>query len=155
MTNVNPIPTGFHTVTPHLVIKGAAKALDFYKKAFGAKENMRMPMPDGRIMHAQIQIGDSPVMIADEFPEWGCSNSPASVGNTTVCIHIYVPDVDAFVSKAQGAGATVEMPVREMFWGDRYGKLKDPFGHEWSVATRVKSPTPQEMQAAMASMCGG
>ena len=114
-----------------------------------------MPMPDGRLMHAQIQIGDSHIFIADEFPEQGCTNSPTTVGNTTICLHIYVPDADAFVSKAQGAGAKVEMPVQEMFWGDRYGKLKDPFGHEWSVATHVKDPTPQEMQAAMASMCGG
>ncbi len=155
MSKVNPVPAGFHTVTPHLVIQGAAKAIDFYKKAFGAKEIMRMPGPDGRLMHSDIQIGDSHIFIADEFPEMGCSNSPSTVGNTTVCMHLFVPDVDSFVSRAQGAGAKVEMPVQEMFWGDRYGKLKDPFGHEWSVASRVKDLTPQEMATAAAGAFGG
>ncbi len=154
MPSVKPIPDGFHTVTPHLVVKDAASAIEFYKRAFGADEVMRMPTPDGRkLLHAQIRIGDSTVMLVDEFPEWN-SLGPASLGGTGVTIHLYVEDVDAFVERATGAGATVDMPVSDVFWGDRYGKLSDPFGHSWSIATHVADPTPEEMQAAMKQAMG-
>jgi uncharacterized glyoxalase superfamily protein PhnB len=142
-----PVPKGFRTVTPHLVIKDAAKALEFYKKAFGAKEVMRMPGPDGKgVMHAEIQIGDSLIMICDEMPgPEGCAKSPATLKGTAVVIHLYVPDVDAAFKKAVAAGATASMPVTDMFWGDRYGGVKDPFGHNWSIATHKEDLTPQQI----------
>jgi PhnB protein len=136
-----PIPDGFHSVTPYLIISGADKAIDFYKKAFGASELFRMPGPDGRLMHAEIKLGDSIIMIAEAFPEWG---SPAVSANN----HIYVQNADAFFATAVSAGAKALMPVQEMFWGDRFGKLADPFGQTWSVATHVKDMTPQEMAEA-------
>lgn len=155
MTKVNPIPQGFHTITPHLIIDGAAKAIDFYKKAFGAEEICRMPGPGGGLMHAEIQIGTSKLMLADEAPQWGCLGPK---GHSPVCLHVYVPDCDAAMKRAADAGATVVMPASDVFWGDRYGKLKDPFGHEWSIATHVKDLSPEEMEAAMAEamkqMCG-
>jgi uncharacterized glyoxalase superfamily protein PhnB len=155
---VNPIPPGFHTVTPHLVIRDAAKAIDFYKKAFGAEEICRMPFPpSGKIMHAEIKIGDSIIMLADEFPDMGdgcASLSPQALSGTSVTIHLYVTDADKFVNQAVAAGAKVLMPLMDMFWGDRYGKISDPFGHEWSVATHKEDLTPEEMgkraEAAMA-----
>jgi uncharacterized glyoxalase superfamily protein PhnB len=150
---VQPIPAGFHTVTPYLVCRGAAGAIDFYKRAFGAKEKVRMPGPDGKVAHAEIQIGDSRVMLGDEWPEMG-AKSPEMLGGSAGGVFLYVKNVDAFANKAIAAGATVVMPVQDMFWGDRYGKLKDPFGHEWSVATHKEDLTPKEMakrgQAAMA-----
>ena len=131
------IPQGMHSVTPHLVCAGAAKAIDFYKQSFGAHETARMPGPDGKLMHAAVRIGDSTVMLADEMPEWG-SLGPKSLKGSPVTIHLYVDDVDSFVARAVKAGAKVTMPVADQFWGDRYGKLEDPFGHQWSVATHIR-----------------
>jgi PhnB protein len=144
---VKPIPEGMHSVTPHLVCAGAADAIEFYKKAFGAIEGGRMPGPDGKLMHAQIKIGDSHVMLVDEFPDWG-SVGPKALGGTPVTLHLYVPDADAVFQKAIDAGATVKMPIADMFWGDRYGVVTDPFGHSWSIATHIKDMTPEEMAAA-------
>src|SRR5258708_35862551 len=135
------IPEGMHSVTPHLVCAGAANAIEFYKKAFGAEEKGRMPGPDGRLMHAAIAIGDSTVMLADEMPEWG-SLSPKSLKGSPVTIHLYVDDADKFVERAVKAGAKVTMPVAEQFGGDRCGQLEDPFGHRWSVGTVVPEVTP-------------
>jgi PhnB protein len=135
---------------PYLVISNAAKAIDFYRKAFGAEELFRMPAPDGsRLMHATIKIGDAPVMMSDEFPEYGGNRGPDIVGGTTVSIHLNVPDVDKAFAKAVEAGANVIMPLADMFWGDRYGKVRDPFGHEWSLATHKRDVSPAEMQKAM------
>jgi PhnB protein len=141
---VSAIPPGFHTVTPHLAIRDCAKAIDFYKKAFGAVEVMRMPGPDGKsIMHVELKIGDSIIFLADEFP--GRVGSPQRVGGTTVSIHLYVPNADAAFDRAVAAGATVSMPLMNMFWGDRFGKLTDPFGHDWSIATHIEDVPPDEM----------
>jgi PhnB protein len=153
MPQVKPIPEGMRSITPHLVCAGAANAIDFYKKAFGAVEVARLPGPQGRLMHAMIRIGDSAVMLADEMPEWG-SLGPKALKGSPVTIHLYVPDVDAVVERAVKAGAKVTMPVQEQFWGDRYGKLEDPFGHHWSLATHVRDVSPQEMQQAMQKMAG-
>jgi PhnB protein len=149
--SVNPIPEGMHTVTPHLVCAGAGAAIDFYKKAFGATETARMPGPGGKLMHASIRIGDSAVMLVDEMPEWG-SLGPKALKGSPVVIHLYVDDVDAFTARAVAAGAKVTMPVADMFWGDRYGQLEDPFGHRWSVATHVRDVSPADMQQAMQKM---
>jgi uncharacterized glyoxalase superfamily protein PhnB len=143
-----------HSVTPHLVCAGAAAAIDFYKKAFGAVEHGRLPGPDGRIMHAMLRIGDSAVMLVDEMPEWG-SLGPKALKGSPVTIHLYVDDADAFVKRAAQAGAKVTMPVAEQFWGDRYGRIEDPFGHHWSVATHVRDVTPEEMKQAMQKMAAG
>jgi PhnB protein len=151
MAQVKPVPEGFRTVTPHLVIGGAAEAIEFYKKAFGATEVSRMPGPDGKIMHAQLRIIDSPIMIVDESPEWGMLG-PKSLKGTPVSIHLYVNDVDAFVARAVSAGARVTMPVSDQFWGDRFGVLEDPYGHHWSVATHTRDVTPEEMREAMSRM---
>ncbi len=147
---VNPIPDGFRTITPHLVIDGAVKALDFYKKAFGAEEILRMPSPDGtKLMHAEIQIGDSRIMLADDFPEFsGAPRNPKKLGESSVTIHIYVPDCDAAFKRAVDAGAKVTMPLQDMFWGDRYGSVKDPFGHNWSIATHKADLTPEQIGEA-------
>jgi PhnB protein len=157
MAKSKPIPEGHHTITPHLVIRDAAKAIDFYKKAFGAVELGRMPMPDGKIMHADLKIGDCHLFLAEEFP--GMSKSPLALGGSPVTLHLYVEDVDSFFQRAVGAGAKVKMPIADMFWGDRYGQLADPFGHEWSIATHKEDPTPEEMkkraEAAMAQMGKG
>jgi PhnB protein len=153
---VKPIPEGFHSVTPHLAIDGAAAAIDFYKKAFGAVELGRMPAQDGkRLMHAMIRIGDSVIMLADAFPEYG-GQGPKALGGTPVTVHLYVPDSDKVFAQAVAAGAKVAMPIADMFWGDRYGQVTDPFGHRWSIATKKKDMTPEEMaaagKAAMAAM---
>jgi len=145
------IPQGMHSVTPHLICAGAAKAIEFYKQAFGAEEGARLPGPDGRLMHASVKIGDSQVMLVDEMPEWGALG-PKSLKGTPVTIHLYVEDVDAFVERAVKAGAKVTMPVADQFWGDRYGKLEDPFGHHWSVATHVRDVSMEEVQSAMRQM---
>jgi PhnB protein len=151
---VKAIPRGFHAVTPSLVVRGADRAIAFYKNAFGAKERNRMPGPDGKLMHAEIQIGDSIVMLADEFPEMG-SRSPQSVGGASASLLIYTKDVDALFQRALSAGATVQMPLTDMFWGDRYAKVVDPFGHEWELATHVEDVTPKEMaKRGAASMSG-
>ena len=147
----NPIPPGHEGIVPHLVVDGAAEAIDFYKKAFDAQEITRSPAPDGmKLMHAEIRVGGHPIYLCDDFPEFceGKSRTPASLGATPVTIHQYVLDCDAAIVKAKEAGATVTMPAQDMFWGDRYGKVTDPFGHEWSFATHIKDLTPQEMQEA-------
>jgi PhnB protein len=151
MPQVKPIPEGMHTVTPHLVCAGAAEAIEFYKKAFGATELGRVAGPQGKLMHAMIRIGDSSVMLVDEFPEWN-SLGPKALKGSPVTIHLYVEDVDAFVKRAVAAGAKITMPVDDMFWGDRYGKLEDPFGHQWSVATHKREVSPDEMKQAMQKM---
>lgn len=148
MPDVKPIPEGMHTVTPHLVCAGAADAIEFYKKAFDAVEGGRLPAPDGKLAHAMIRINGSPVMLVDEFPEWG-SVGPKSLKGSPVTIHLYVEDVDAFVARAVDAGAKITLPLEDMFWGDRYCKLEDPFGHHWSVATHVRDVSREEMQRAM------
>jgi uncharacterized glyoxalase superfamily protein PhnB len=145
------IPQGMHSVTPHLVCAGAAKAIEFYKQAFGAEEGARLPGSDGRLMHATVKIGDSQVMLVDEMPEWGALG-PKSLKGSPVTIHLYVDDVDAVVARAVQAGAKVTMPVADQFWGDRYGKLEDPFGHHWSVATHVRDVSMEEAQKAMREM---
>jgi uncharacterized glyoxalase superfamily protein PhnB len=142
---------GRGTVTPYLVISNAAKAIEFYKKAFGAEELYRMPARDGnRLMHATIRVGESSVMMSDEFPEQSANRGPDIVGSTTVTIHMEVPDVDKAFARAVEAGATVIMPVADMFWGDRFGKLRDPFGHEWSLSTHKRDLSPAEIQKAAA-----
>ena len=151
-----PIPEGYRTITPHLVIKGAAEAIEFYKRAFGAEELCRMPMPGAnghvKVGHAELQIGDSRLFLADEFPEQGSS---APNGSSPVSIHLYVTDADAVFGQAVAAGATVSMPLADMFWGDRFGKLVDPFGHHWSIATHQEDPTPEQMQERMAAAFSG
>ena len=145
---VDPIPQGMHSLTPHLVCAGAAEAIDFYKRAFDAVELGRMPGPDGKLMHAMVKIGDSTLMLVDEFPQYG-SVGPKALKGSPVTIHLYVKDADATVKQAESAGAKVTMPVADMFWGDRYGRLEDPFGHQWSVATHTRDVTPEEMKQAM------
>lgn len=153
-TAVKPVPDGMHTVTPHLVCDGAAAAIQFYMDAFGAVELHRMPGPDGRLMHAMIKIGDSPVMLADEFREWG-GTGPKSLGGTPVTIHLQVPNADEVYERALRAGAEIKMPIADMFWGDRYGTVIDPFGHSWSIATHIKDMTREELEAAgKAAMAG-
>jgi len=154
---VQPIPAGYHTVTPYLVVNDAARAIEFYKRAFDATERVRMDGPQGKIGHAELQIGDSMLMLGDEMPG-SQIRSPQSLGGSPVGIFLYVKDVDASFQKAVEAGAQVVMPLDDMFWGDRYGKLKDPFGHEWSMATHKEDVAPAEMkkrmQEAMAKMGG-
>jgi len=153
MSAVKAVPENMHTVTPHLVCAGAADAIEFYKKAFNAVEAGRLPGPQGKLMHALIRIEGSAVMLVDEMPEWG-SFGPKSLKGTPVTIHLYVEDVDAVVARALAAGAKIIMPVADMFWGDRYGKLEDPFGHHWSVATHLRDVSQEEMQQAMQKMGG-
>jgi len=149
MAKVDPIPQGYHSVTPYLFIKGAANALDFYKKVFGATERVRMPGPNGRVMHAEVQIGDSIVMLADEHPEMG-ARSPQSVGGASSSLHVYVQDVDSIAKKAVEAGAQLARPVQDQFYGDRSGTIIDPFGHMWSIATHIEDVAPEEMKKRMA-----
>ena len=153
MPAAKPIPNDMHSVTPHLVCAGAADAIEFYKKAFNATELGRLAGSQGKLMHAMIRIGNSPVMLVDEFPEWG-SFGPKSLKGSPVTIHLYVEDVDSVVARAVAAGAKVTMPVADMFWGDHYGKLEDPFGHQWSVATHLRDVSEEEMQQAMQKMGG-
>ena len=149
--SVKPIPDGMHSVTPHLICAGAANAIEFYKKAFGASEVSRMPGANGKLMHASIRIGDSAIMLVDESPEWG-SVGPKALKGSPVVIHLYVGDVDAFTARAVAAGAKMTMPVQDMFWGDRYGQLEDPFGHRWSIATHIRDVSPADMQKEMLKM---
>ena len=151
--NVQPIPDGMHTVTPHLVCAGAADAIEFYKKAFNAVELGRVPGPQGKLLHALIRIGDSVVMLVDEFPDWKAFG-PKSLKGSPVTIHLYVPDVESSFKQAVAAGAKIAMPLEDMFWGDRYGKLEDPFGHHWSVATHVRDVKPEELREAAKKACG-
>lgn len=150
--HVKPIPEGMHTVTPQLICAGAVEAIEFYKRAFDAVEVGRMPGPDGKLLHAMIRIGDSAIMLVDEFPEYG-SFGPRIAKGSPVTIHLYVEDVDAFVGQAVQAGAKITMPPLDMFWGDRYAQLEDPFGHHWSVATHVRDVTPEEMEEAARKAC--
>jgi PhnB protein len=143
-----PIPQGYHTVTPYLTLNDAARALEFYKRAFGAREVMRMEGPGGKIGHAEIKIGDSMIMLADEMPGTS-SRSPQSLGGCTGGVFLYVDDADALFNQAVSAGAQVEAPLSDMFWGDRYGRLRDPFGHSWSVATHKEDVAPAEMSKRM------
>ncbi len=147
MSKVKPIPEGMHTVTPHLVCAGMADAIEFYKKAFNAVELIRLQGPHGKLIHACIRVGNSAVMLADECPDWG-SFGPKSLKGSPVIIHLYVDDADTFVAHAAGAGAKITMPVQEMFWGDRYGQIEDPFGHCWSVATHIRDLSADEIQEA-------
>ncbi|MDQ3731107.1 MAG: VOC family protein [Pseudomonadota bacterium] len=150
---VKPVPDGMHTVTPNLVCAGAADAIEFYKKAFDAIEMGRLSDSQGKLIHASIRIGDSVVMLVDEFPDWG-KPGPKSLKGSPVTIHLYVEDVDAIFERAVGAGAKVTMPLEDTFWGDRYGVLEDPFGHHWSVATHIRDMTPEEIQQAAQKMFG-
>jgi PhnB protein len=150
-----PIPEGYHTATPYLAVDDAAEAIEYYTKAFGAKERVRMETPDGKIGHAELEIGDSVVMLSDPFPQ-SSTRPPKELGGTSVSVFLYVEDVDAFVKQAVDAGATVTMEVADQFWGDRFGSFTDPFGHLWSIATHVEDVPPEEMaeraKAAMAAM---
>lgn len=142
--SVKPIPDGYHSVTPYLICQGAAGAIDFYKSAFGAIELFRLPMPDGKIGHAEIKIGNSPIMLADEFPDMGFS-SPTTLKGTPVSLMIYVEDCDTMFAKAIEIGATVVKPLQDQFYGDRSGCLTDPFGHVWSIATHKEDVPPEEL----------
>ncbi len=147
--STSPIPVGYHTLTPYLVVDGAAKAIEFYKQAFGAEVVSISPMPDSdRIMNAQLRIGDSMLMLNDEFPEYG-SVGPQKLGGSCVSVHIYVVNVDEVFDQAVAAGATPTMPVSDTFWGDRFGALTDPFGHKWSIATHIKDMTIEDYEAGM------
>ncbi|HJS99142.1 MAG TPA: VOC family protein [Terriglobales bacterium] len=139
------IPEGMHTITPHIVLRNAAQAIDFYKTAFGAEELGRNLTPDGKVMHAMIRIGDSLLMMNDEFPNMGCS-SAETLGGTNITLHIQTEDVDSLFDRAVKAGAKVTMPVADQFWGDRYGQVTDPFGQRWSLATRVEQLTPEQVE---------
>jgi PhnB protein len=151
MTNkVKPIPEGYHTATPYLIVKDAARAIEFYKKAFGATELMRMPGPGGKIGHAEIKIGDSPIMLADEVPGMGF-RSPESLGGSPISILLYVEDVDVVFSEALAAGAKVQRPVADQFYGDRTGGVTDPFGHVWYIATHKEDVSPEEMKKRAAA----
>jgi len=154
MAQVRPIPDGYHTIIPYLSIKGAAAAIEFYKKAFGATESMRLAQPDGRIGHAELQLGDSRIMLADEFPDLDF-RSPLSLGGSPVHLHVYVPDVDAVVSRALAAGATLERPVEDQFYGDRTGTVADPYGHVWHVATHTEDVPPDELRRRAAARQAG
>ena len=153
MANVKPIPDGYHSVTPYLIIKGAGNAIEFYKKAFGATELFRMDS-EGKVGHAEIKIGDSPIMLSDEHPELGYT-SPTTLGGTPVGIMIYVDDVDTIFKQAIAAGGEQQKPVQDQFYGDRSGSLKDPFGHVWHVATHKEDVSPEEMEKRMAASAHG
>lgn len=157
MADVAPIPPGEEGFIPHLVVKGASDAIEFYKKAFDAEEIMRMPHNDGRLMYAQLRVDGHPLYLTDDFPEMcgGVSRNPKELGNSCVTIHRYVPDADAAIKQAEEAGATVTMPATDTFWGDRFGQVTDPFGHVWSIATHVRDVPPDEMDAARKAMFGG
>jgi PhnB protein len=150
MSTVKPVPDGYHSVTPHLVVRDAAKAIGFYAEAFGAEELYRMPGPDGTVMHAELMLGDSRVMLGEEAPQMGAL-SPQTIGGSPVSLLLYVKDVDASFARAGAAGCTAQMPPTDMFWGDRYGKLQDPFGHQWALATHVEDVSPEEMAKRMAA----
>jgi len=148
------IREGYHTITPAIVVRDAASAIDFYVRAFGATEISRAAMPNGKIMHAEIQIGDSRMMLSDEMPEMG-NLGPQSLGGTASSLHISTEDVDAVFQRAVDAGAMVTMPLADQFWGDRFGMLTDPFGHNWSLATHLRDVSEEEIQAAMTQMADG
>jgi PhnB protein len=149
-----PIPEGHHTVTPYLSVRNGGKAMEFYKTAFGARERYKLMMPDGRLGHGELTLGDSVIMLADEFPEYG-NTGPETVGGTPVTIHLYVEDVDAFVKKAVTAGARERKPVMDQFYGDRSGQIEDPFGHVWWVATHKEDVSPEELDKRARAMFAG
>jgi PhnB protein len=149
--NVKPIPEGYYSVTPYLVVDGAAAAIEFYKKVFGAIETVRMPSPDGRIGHAEVLIGDSHVMLADENPEMGYKG-PKAFGGSAISLLVYLPEVDKTVDRAVAAGAKLKRPVEDQFYGDRMGTIEDPFGHVWNVATHIEDVSPEEMKKRMDAM---
>ena len=151
---VNPIPADYPGITPYLTVKGGADAIEFYKKAFDAMEVMRLPNPDGTLGHAEIKIGNALVMLADEYPDYG-NLSPKTLGGSSVRLHMYVEDVDAFFEKAVTAGAKVLIPIADQFYGDRSGRLEDPFGHVWLISTHVEDVTPEEMNRRMESFSKG
>jgi PhnB protein len=150
---VKPIPDGYHSVTPYLIVKGAADAIEFYRQAFAAAEVMRIPGPDGRVGHAELQIGDSRIMMADEHPEMNAL-APQSPGSSGVSLCLYVEDVDTTVARATAAGASVRRPLQNQFYGDRSAVLEDPFGHVWSVATHIEDVSPDELQRRIQAMSG-
>lgn len=152
-TTVKPIPEGYHTATPYLIITNAAKALDFYQRAFGATELLRLATPDGKVAHAELQLGDSRIMLADEFPDCD-ARSPQTIGGSPVCLMLYVEDVDAAVSRAVAAGAKLFKPVEDQFYGDRSGQLTDPFGHKWVLATHIEDVSPEEVKKRAAALFG-
>ena len=156
MNKIQPIPKGYNTLTPYINIKGASEAIEFYKKAFGAKENGRILMPDGSVGHAEIQIGDSKIMIAEESEQWG-NKSPQTLGGSPVCLCVYVEDVDAVFAQALAAGAKVsgDMTVKDQFYGDRTGSVTDPFGHKWSIMTHIEDVSFEEMRKRMNKMFEG
>src|SRR5664279_2265126 len=145
---VSPIPQGYHSITPHIVVNDARKAAEFYKQAFGAEVRPFATDPAGKVMHTEVKIGDSTLMLNDEFPEWHVLSPTSTKADTCVTLHLYVEDADKVFATAQAAGAEVTMPLQDQFWGDRYGKLKDPFGHTWAIATHIKDQSPEEMKAA-------
>lgn len=148
---VKAIPDGYHTLTPYLVVKGAREAIAFYQKALGATELFSMPGPGGAVMHAELQVGTSRLMLAEENPQMG-TKSPKTLGGSAVSVFIYTEDVDADIRRAEAAGATVTMPATDQFWGDRFGAFEDPFGHQWSVATHKEDVSPEEMASRMKAM---
>jgi PhnB protein len=152
-SRTKPIPDGYHTATPNLVISNAGKAIEFYKEAFGATECMRLATPDGKVMHAEIRIGDSPIMLSDECPDWNAL-SPQTIGGTPVSIMLYVEDADAVVNRAVAAGAKLLMPVADQFWGDRCGSVSDPFGHKWTIATHTEDVSPEEISTRAKALFG-
>lgn len=154
MSQVKPIPEGMHTVTPHLVCADATKAIAFYQQAFNATEMMRIPGPGGKLIHACVRIGDSLVMLVDENPQWGCLG-PLALKGSPITIHLQVEDVDAVFDQAVKTGAKITMPVADMFWGDRYGRVEDPFGHHWAIATHIRDVSPEEIRQAVAVDCIG
>ena len=153
MTPVPYIPKGYNSITPYLIVKGAAEAIEYYKNVFGATEVMRMAQPDGRIGHAELKVGNSHIMLADEFPEIG-ARSPMSLGGTPVGIQLYVDDVDAVTARALAAGAKMLRPLKDQFYGDRSGTLNDPFGHQWTISTHKEDVSPEEMQRRAAVAAG-
>lgn len=144
---VKPIPEGYHSITPFLSLDDAAAAIEFYKQAFGAKERLRMPAPDGRISHAELELGDSVVMLSDMFEGQSLGKTPREAGGTTVGLLLYVEDVDAVFQRALDAGATATSQPEDMFWGDRFARVTDPFGHDWQLATHVEDVPPEELEA--------
>ncbi len=157
---INPIPAGYHTITPHLIVRNAKEAIDFYRRAFGAEELCSCMMPDGKaLMHGELKIGDSRLFMCEENPKMG-AKSPLSLGGSPISLHLYVQDVDKAFNRAVAAGAQVVMPVKDQFWGDRFGMVSDPYGHVWSLATHIEEVSPEEMQKRMAEafksgQCGG
>ncbi len=144
--NVKPVPEGMNTITPHLVVRNATEAIDFYAKAFGAEAKGVHKTPDGRVMHAELRIGNSVLFLADEFPGMGNCGSPQTLGGSSVVLNLYTNNVDQLFKQAVSAGATVTMPLANQFWGDRYGQIKDPFGHSWALGQHVEDVSPEELE---------